>query len=142
MNIPGHLAVAVATHRLLNMPVQDWRATGLLAVSSLFPDVVDKTIGYILKLMPNGRHFAHNIFALIGSSLLVRVVLGGIAGRVWFAGYLSHLVADGTNRTPWLFPLRRYTFLPGRGLHFEWESLRWELLLLLVTLLLHRVSRG
>ncbi|RME76164.1 MAG: metal-dependent hydrolase [Chloroflexi bacterium] len=110
MQIPGHLAVAFAQYRgMPARPPLKW-----LLLASLFPDVVDKSIGYLLHLMPNGRHFAHNLFSLTATSALVGLVWGRTAGRAWFWGYLGHLLADGNDRVPWLFPFRQYRFSRGR----------------------------
>jgi hypothetical protein len=106
-----------------------------LLAASLFPDVVDKTIGYIFHLMPNGRHYAHNLFSLGGSSLLVGLVAGRPAGLAWFAGYLGHLLADSARPVPWLFPLRQYPFKKGR-LKIEPTRFLLETLWLGVVLLL------
>ncbi|NJN94707.1 MAG: hypothetical protein HC875_11745 [Anaerolineales bacterium] len=109
MQIPGHLAVALAQSRLPPFRASK-RLLFVLLLASLFPDIVDKTIGYVLQAMPNGRHFAHNIFSLLGLSLLVTLIWGRRTGYAWFSGYLGHLLADSTRRVPWFFPLKKYPF--------------------------------
>ncbi len=133
MQLPGHLAVALVLHQL---PPLRRRLIPLL-IASLLPDVVDKTIGYIFHLMPNGRHYAHNLFSLGGSSLLVWLMWGRLTGLAWFAGYLGHLLADSARPVPWLFPLRHYAFKKGR-LKIEPNRFLLETLWLGVVLLLRR----
>ncbi len=113
MHIPGHLAVGLATHRLLSrIASDDPLPLPSLLLAGLFPDVVDKTIGYVFHWMPNGRHYAHNIFALFGLWLAVSLVWGRRVGVAWLAGYWTHLLADGRT-VPWLFPAKQYHFYPG-----------------------------
>ncbi len=135
MQIPGHLAVALAQSRLPPFRVSK-RLLWVLLLAGLFPDMVDKTIGYVLQAMPNGRHYAHNIFSLMGLSLLVRLIWGRRAGYAWFSGYLGHLLADSTRRVPWFFPLKKYPFKKGR-LTFQRDQLLREAIFLALVLLLN-----
>jgi hypothetical protein len=115
-----------------------------LLLASLFPDMVDKSIGYLLHLMPNGRHYAHNLFALILSTLAVTLIWGRMVGLAWFVGYLGHLVIDDEgpkNKIPWFFPLKEYHFHRGKGLKFRLPRLLREMAFLLLTLLVRRISR-
>ncbi|MCL4297917.1 MAG: metal-dependent hydrolase [Anaerolineae bacterium] len=139
MQIPGHLAVAVAQSNLPFFRPKSRRLLLLVLLASLFPDIVDKTIGYVFHAMPNGRHFAHNIFSLIGLSVLVGLVWGDAAGRAWFSGYLGHLLADTRRRVPWFFPLKKYPFKKGR-LKFDPAQLLGETVILLLVLILSRKS--
>jgi hypothetical protein len=135
MQIPGHLAIAMAQSHLPPFRHASKRRLLLLLVASLFPDVVDKTIGYIFQAMPNGRHYAHNLFSLAGLSLLVTLVWGKAAGYAWFSGYLGHLLADSNRRVPWFFPLKKYRFKKGQ-LAFDPIQLLRESVLLAVILLI------
>jgi hypothetical protein len=137
MQIPGHLAVAVAESNLPLFRRGPRRLLVLLFVASLFPDGVDKTIGYIFHAMPNGRHFAHNLFSLLGLSLLAGLFFGPAGGWAWFCGYLGHLLADSGSLVPWFFPLKKYPFKKGR-LKFEPAQLLGETLILLLVLSLSR----
>ncbi len=103
-----------------------------LLLASLFPDMVDKTIGYVLHAMPNGRHYAHNLFSLVGLSLLVALIWGKATGYAWFSGYLGHLLADSDRLVPWFFPLKKYPFKKGRLTFQPGQLLREALLLALV----------
>ena len=107
-----------------------------LLTGGFFPDVVDKTIGYGLKWMPNGRHFAHNFFSLLGISALVGLIWGRQIGLAWFWGYLGHLLLDCQGNVPWLFPLKRYHFKQGR-LDFDWGRLSKEIILLGAAIILY-----
>jgi hypothetical protein len=137
MQIPGHLAVALAQHGLVPKSKRQRRLLVVLLVASLFPDVLDKTIGYVLKLMPNGRHYAHNLFSLIGLSLVAGLIGGKTIGLAWFGGHLGHLLVDSHNSVPWFFPFKQYKFVPGK-LYLNPAQLLRETLFLILTLILYR----
>ncbi len=113
-----------------------------LLMASLFPDLVDKSIGYIFHVMPNGRHYAHNLFSLILVSGVVTLIWGKAAGYAWFMGYLGHLLADtaGRSMVPWFFPVKAYHFPRGK-LAFKPMQLIRETILLGLVLIIHRMSR-
>jgi hypothetical protein len=134
VQIPGHLAVALLQERLL-LPNEAKASTlALLLIASLFPDVVDKSIGYIFRVMPNGRHYSHNVFSLLLVSGVVTLLGGQRAGYAWFIGHLGHLVADYGSPMPWFFPLKRYPFKQGH-LKFNLARIRHEALALSLVLL-------
>lgn len=137
MQIPGHLAIALAQHGLPPFRQQQGRTLVFLLIASLFPDMVDKTIGYILHAMPNGRHYAHNVFSLAGASLLVGLLWGRAAGYAWFMGHLGHLLADSDRLVPWFFPLKKYPFKQGQ-LSFRPVEMLQETILLALVLALRR----
>ncbi len=115
MNIPGHLAVALIGKRLFNLSnTYSTRENNqniiFLFAGSFYPDMVDKPIGHIFHLMPNGRHFSHNVFSLMLTTLLVTLTQGKSAGYAWFIGYCGHLLADSKSFMPWFFPLKEYDF--------------------------------
>ena len=140
MQIPGHLAIAVAQAGLPPFRRNQKRLLPVLLLASLFPDLVDKTIGYIFDLMPNCRHYAHNFFSLCGSTVLVMLLTGRSTSGAWFLGYLGHLLVDTERLVPWFFPVKQYPFKKGR-LRFEPGQLGRELLLLGLVLLLRRLSQ-
>jgi hypothetical protein len=140
MHIPGHIGVALLQHRLLTLQGQDEKIIRPLLMASLFPDLVDKSIGYVFHLMPNGRHYAHNIFSLIGLSLAVTLVWGKAIGFAWFVGYVGHLVVDSSRMVPWFFPAQKYSFHRGR-LTFNPSLLVREAIFLIIVLVIHRLSR-
>jgi hypothetical protein len=140
MQIPGHLAVAVALHWAVPKARRQRRLLVVLLLASLFPDILDKTIGYVLKLMPNGRHYAHNVFSLVGLSFLIGLIGGKAMGYTWFGGYLGHLLADSSSFVPWLFPLKQYKFSQGR-LSFKPGQIIRETGLLILSLVIYHFSR-
>jgi hypothetical protein len=140
MHIPGHLAVALAQHRLLTWPGHEEKIIRPLLIASLFPDLVDKSLGYVFHVMPNGRHYAHNIFSLIGLSLAVTLVWGKAVGFAWFVGYLGHLLVDSKSWVPWFFPVQKYRFYRGR-LSFKPIQLIKESIFLAAVLIIHSLSR-
>jgi hypothetical protein len=139
MQIPGHIAVALAQDFLIPSKKKPGALLKPLVVASLFPDLMDKTIGYIFRLMPNGRHFAHNIFSLVGLSLIVSLIWGRTTGYAWFIGYLGHLLVDSDNLVPWFFPFRNYPFEKGR-LTFRPAQMLYEMLLVVLVVLIRRLA--
>ncbi len=131
MHIPGHIAIALAEHCLPTLSTNK-NALKPLLLASLFPDMVDKTIGYVFHAMPNGRHYAHNVFSLVGVSVLVALIWGRATGYAWFMGYVGHLAADQGGLVPWLFPARKYTFKKRRFSFAPAQFIREAALLALV----------
>jgi hypothetical protein len=138
MNIPGHIAMALAQHCLIPSRQRSRSILKPLLIASLFPDLVDKTIGYVFHAMPNGRHYAHNVFSLIGVSLIVTLIWGRITGFAWFIGYLGHLLADSKELVPWWFPVQKYKFTKGR-LSFRFGQLFRETIFLSLVLAIYRL---
>jgi hypothetical protein len=140
MHIPGHLAVGLASHRVLILanPNEEIPLRPLL-FAGLFPDVVDKALGYVFHVMPNGRHYAHNIFAMALLWAVVTLVWGKQIGIAWLVGYWGHMLADG-RKVPWLFPVKSYHFYPGR-LRFNIAQFCKEIIFLLVVIFLYQLTR-
>ncbi|HEX9921693.1 MAG TPA: metal-dependent hydrolase [Anaerolineae bacterium] len=141
MQIPGHLAVAVAQYRLFSHHQRNEELMAALLIASLFPDMVDKSIGYVFHAMPNGRHYMHNLWSLLLMSLLVSLIWGRKVGQAWFIGHLGHLLADISRDSivPWYFPVKKYRFRSGR-LRFRPGQIMKELVLLGVVLIFYRLS--
>lgn len=138
MHIPGHIALALTQHCL--PPLAKHKASlKPLLLAALFPDAVDKTIGYVFHIMPNGRHYMHNVFSLVGVSLFVGLSWGRVTGTAWFLGHLGHLLADTPRMVPWFFPLKPYPFRKGH-LHLPPPAkLLREIIFLVLALIIHRV---
>lgn len=141
MQIPGHLAIAVAQHRFISIYEPDAALLKPLLLASLFPDMVDKAIGYVFHAMPNGRHYTHNLFSLVLLSGAVALLWGKRAGYAWFIGHLGHLLADtGPDQmVPWFFPLKSYHFSQS-SLKFEVPQLTRETIFLLLVFVVYRLS--
>jgi hypothetical protein len=143
MIFPGHVAASWLCHRYLkaNLPV------ALLA--GVFPDVVDKTLRYVLHLTSYSRVPAHTLWAWMISSLVV-LGLGWLRTRTWSWGYawaLSyavHLLCDAPflgGSLPLLYPFVTYSG-SGQGFPFwiwnsppdqwPWRMLIAELLVVIV----------
>jgi hypothetical protein len=135
MQLPGHVAITLAEHRLLTLAEADQIPLPPMLLAGVFPDVIDKSMSYVFHLMPNGRHYAHNLFALLGLWLAVTLVWGKAVGWAWFWGYLGHLLADSGGFVPWFFPAKRYQFYPGR-LRFKSSQMAKEMFFLAVVLLI------
>ena len=100
MFISGHLSTAYLVHRLGNISLR------AIALASLFPDIVDKCLQFF-GVFASGRHVAHNLFALVLSTLLVAILCGKRSSFSWLLGYAGHLLADlpFSWSMPWFFPL-------------------------------------
>ena len=89
MILPGHLAAGhlAATYSRSN------RTVALFA--AIFPDILDKSARYVLRLSPSGRVPAHSLFVALASFLAVHLLCRrSDVQRGWMAGYLAHLGAD------------------------------------------------
>jgi hypothetical protein len=100
MILLGHWATAVF---LADLSDSDPAAA---IAGTLLPDLVDKTGGWVLKVMPAGRWLAHGLpfFALVSAATLPL-----LERRVWrgfVLGYASHLAGDlyAGGRVPWFAP--------------------------------------
>ena len=137
MHLPGHISIALAQH-LIPPLSKEKKALKFILLASILPDVVDKTVGYVFGAMPGGRHVAHNLFSLMGVSLLVRLIWGRLAGFACGFGYLGHLAADDLMRVPLFFPVRKYKFRQ-RNFSFGWQRFFKEAVVLGVVLVIYRV---
>ena len=113
MILPGHVAAATLVSLVFET---DLRVS--LAVS-MFPDLVDKPVRWLLNLVPNDRIPAHTALGWTLTTGMVRLVFGKGAARAWLVGYGSHLLCDEINahlnpgRIYFWWPLRRYTMHVG-----------------------------
>jgi len=121
MIFPGHFASVLLATRFLDVD----RPTALGA--SLFPDVVDKTLHWLVRRTSSDRLWAHTAWSLAGSSALAWLVGRGIGrpkvGRSWLAGYVVHLLGDISAPLAFFYPLSRYGY--HQGARFE-EIMRGE----------------
>jgi len=113
MIFPGHVAAAWMAGKMLGV---DRRAA--LAVS-MFPDLVDKPLRWILRLTPNDRLPAHTGLAWGLSTFIVYLLLKDRAAQGWLVGYGAHLLCDEINahlnpgRIYFWWPFKRYTLHVG-----------------------------
>jgi hypothetical protein len=114
----GHVAISVALADLTD--ADPYAATA----GNLLPDVIDKTLGWVLGLTPS-RWLAHGLPCVVALCALSRPVLPGRSWRGFVLGYTSHLVADlwAGGRVPWLAPLGRKA-----GRRRKPRRLRWLVL--------------
>ena len=107
----GHIAASL----LIANATDSDRAAAI--AGNLLPDVVDKSGGWLLRLMPSGRWLAHGLPCFGAVCLLARFFLEGRSWRGFVLGYAGHLVCDlwGKGRVPWLAPFER----PYRRKPFE-----------------------
>ena len=105
--IIGHVAISLLEHRYLDAELTP------VVVGGLFPDIVDKTLCYVLHVTPSGRMYAHTALGLAASTLFAWLLGNKRTARGWALGYAGHLLADGADTLPWWFPFRGYTFRPS-----------------------------
>lgn len=70
-----------------------------LGFATQLPDLIDKTFGWVIPVLPGGRSLAHTLIVAVPVVVLVfgydqRVAAGGI-GLPFGIGYLSHVLGDG-----------------------------------------------
>jgi hypothetical protein len=118
----AHLAASL----LLNEVYRGDRASA--AAGAIVPDLIDKTLAWLLGVTPSGRYAAHSL-AGAGVLTLATAWLGGpTRGASFGASYLCHLVGDlwDGGHVPWLMPFRGYDH-PER----RWElGVTWRTVLL------------
>lgn len=69
-----------------------------VAVGTQFPDLVDKSLGWMTSLLPSGQSLAHSLLFAVPTVVLVAIVATlarrGDLGVAFGVGYLSHLPGD------------------------------------------------
>jgi hypothetical protein len=117
MIFPGHVAASLLASRHLDVDLR------LTLVAGLAPDLLDKTLFYVLHVTHWTRIPGHSPFVLVLSGLAV-----ALAGRLWrhdwrwgaswCAGYTLHLLCDlvpGEGVLPWLWPWDAYAGYVSSG---------------------------
>jgi hypothetical protein len=96
----GHIAASLLVADVTGSD----RATTV--AGNLVPDVIDKTLSWVLKLTPSGRWLAHGLPFFSLASAFALVVVDRRRARGFALGYAGHLVCDlwGGGRVPWLAP--------------------------------------
>jgi hypothetical protein len=96
----GHIAVSLL---LADVTKTDRTAA---VVGNLVPDVTDKTGGWVLKVMPAGRWFAHGLPCFTAVVAAAKLVLPEKQWRAFALGYAGHLVCDlyAGGKVPWFAP--------------------------------------
>ena len=113
MILPGHIASAYLASRATGASL-----TGALA-ASMFPDLIDKPVRWILDVTPNDRIPAHTAWFWLGTTWLARLVAGRRVAEGWAIGYGAHLLGDEINahlnpgRIYFWWPLKRYRLHRG-----------------------------
>lgn len=98
----AHLASAVLVNRL----VYDEDRIAPAAVGALLPDLVDKTLAWVLHVTQSSHHIAHTPLAAVGLSLVAARFWGKGTARLFGSAYITHLVGDEVHhgRVPWRMP--------------------------------------
>lgn len=113
MILPGHVAAAYLAAEYTSANTRSALA------ASMFPDLIDKPIRWILRLTPNDRIPAHSLVVGALTSLVALRVRGRDYARGWATGYAAHLLCDEINahlnpgRIYLWWPLKRYAFHRG-----------------------------
>lgn len=92
----GYLVYALITRRR-NVPLTDWEIL-FLVIGTQFPDLVDKTLGWVVGILPGGLTIGHSLLFALPVVTVIVLVTRGTRMRFWGtafgAGYLSHLPGD------------------------------------------------
>ncbi len=98
----AHVASAVLVNRLV---YDDDRIAPAVA-GALLPDLVDKTLAWVLHVTSSSHHVAHTPLAAAGLSLIAGCLWGTSTARSFGFAYLTHLVGDEVHhgRVPWRMP--------------------------------------
>jgi hypothetical protein len=96
----GHLAAAVAAAELTGSD----RSAAI--AGTLLPDVIDKTGGWVLQVMPASRWLAHGLPFFTVVAALTLPTLPSRTWRGFVLGHASHLATDlyAGGRVPWFAP--------------------------------------
>jgi membrane-bound metal-dependent hydrolase YbcI (DUF457 family) len=98
------------------------------AAGTILPDLIDKTLAWVLGATPSARHAAHSLAAASALTLAATRFGGRRKGASFGASYLCHLVCDlwEGGHVPWLMPFKRYRHAGRR-----WDlRITWRLVLL------------
>ena len=98
----AHAAVGYIIYSLLCRKQQTRPAETpvlVLGFATQLPDLIDKTFGWVIPVLPGGRSLAHTLVVAVPVVVLVvrydqRAGSGGI-GLSFGIGYLSHILGDG-----------------------------------------------
>ena len=112
MILLGHWAASVV---LADLTHTDRSAA---IAGALFPDVIDKTGNWLLRVMPSARWLAHGLpFFAATTALTFPLLKGGPQWKGFALGYAGHLAGDlyAGGRVPWFAPFERPRQRSGRA---------------------------
>jgi hypothetical protein len=89
---------------------------------ALAPDVIDKTLAWVLRITDSSHSVAHSAAAGVALSVAARAVFGADGARSFASAYVLHLVEDEWHhgRVRWLFPLSHATRRPKGAARSGW----------------------
>lgn len=102
----AHIASALLASRLLGLE----RARAAAILGALVPDMIDKTLAWVLGAVPTARHIGHTPLVAGALAAALRALSGRARASAFVIAYLAHLLGDlwDGGHIPWLMPLRRY----------------------------------
>lgn len=114
----SHAASAALVNRAL-FGEDDPAAT---IAGALLPDVIDKTMAWVLRITRSSHHAGHTPVAAFAFSLLAAPVFGRRRAAAFGAAYLVHLAGDELHhgRVPWLMPLSSHKRRRHDESHRRW----------------------
>lgn len=135
----------LATSLLLNEVYRGDRASA--AAGAIVPDLIDKTLAWLLGVTPSGRHAAHSLAGAGVLTMATAWLAGPERGASFGASYLCHLVGDlwEGGHVPWLMPFRKYKHSERRwDLGITWRAVLLEFagMVLLARLTARWVTEG
>lgn len=102
----AHIASALLVNRLARLD----RGVAPAIFGGLTPDIIDKTLAWVLGLVPCPRHIGHTALAASLLTVGASAIFGRSKGTAFGAAYLVHLIGDlwHQGHVPWLMPFKRY----------------------------------
>ena len=102
----AHIASALVVNRVAGL------STGMApaVAGALLPDAIDKTLAWVLGVVPAARHAGHTPLAVAAFGLAGSALIGKRWGAAFASAYATHLVGDlwQHGHVPWLMPFKRY----------------------------------
>ena len=102
----AHIASALVVNRVAGL----YTDIAPAVAGALLPDAIDKTLAWVLGVVPAARHAGHTPVAVAVFGLASSVVIGRRWGAAFASAYVTHLVGDlwQHGHVPWLMPFKRY----------------------------------
>ena len=102
----AHIASALVVNRVAGL------GSGMApaVAGALLPDAIDKTLAWVLGIVPVARHVGHTPVAVAAFGLAGSALIGKRWGAAFASAYATHLVCDlwQHGHVPWLMPFKRY----------------------------------
>ncbi len=112
----------VASAALVNRALYGEHDPAATLAGALLPDVIDKSMAWVLRITRSSHHAGHTPVAALTFSLLAAPIFGWRRAAAFGTSYLMHLAGDELHhgRVPWLMQLSRRKRRRHDGSHRRW----------------------